>query len=157
MNSHQVEIATGSRRRFLGMVVPAVVLAAGCRPDSSRPEDRSGPIRLGLFGALTGSEAGLGQYTEMGATLALEEINAAGGVLGRPLEMVREDNRTVAGESATAVKKLISRDRVVAIVDRQEGGLETLSAAGLELTSLFRLSEVAARSGSAAASCSPTA
>jgi len=122
MNSHQVEIATGSRRRFLGMVVPAVVLAAGCRPDSSRPEDRSGPIRLGLFGALTGSEAGLGQYTEMGATLALEEINAAGGVLGRPLEMVREDNRTVAGESATAVKKLISRDRVVAIVGDGNSG-----------------------------------
>jgi len=43
-------------------------------------------------------------------------------------------------------------------VDRQEGGLETLTAAGLELSSLFRLSEVAARaSGAAAASSTPTA
>jgi orotate phosphoribosyltransferase len=42
-------------------------------------------------------------------------------------------------------------------VDRQEGGLATLPATGLELSSLFRLSEVAARSSSAAAASSPTA
>jgi len=45
----------------------------------------------------------------------------------------------------------------VAIVDRQEGGMETFTAAGLELSSLFRLSEVAARFSSAAAASIPTA
>jgi len=58
----------------------------------------------------------------MGATLALEEVNAAGGVLGRRLEMVREDNRTMAGESATAVKKLLSRDQVVAVIGDGNSG-----------------------------------
>jgi branched-chain amino acid transport system substrate-binding protein len=111
-----------SRRQFLWGLAATAALA-GCGKESPpTPAAGQAPIRLGLFGALTGSEAGLGQYTDMGATLALEEINAAGGVLGRPLELIREDNRTVAGESATVVKKLISRDRVVAIVGDGNSG-----------------------------------
>jgi orotate phosphoribosyltransferase len=68
---------------------------------------------------------------------------------------------TSGGSALKAVQQLRQAgyrvDRVVAIVDRQEGGLETLTAAGLELSSLFRLSEVAARSSSAAAASIPTA
>ena len=48
--------------------------------------------------------------------MAVDGLNAAGGVLGRSIELVVEDNRSLGGESATAVKKLISRDRVVALV-----------------------------------------
>jgi orotate phosphoribosyltransferase len=74
---------------------------------------------------------------------------------------VLEDVVTSGGSALKAVQQLRQAgyrvDRVVAIVDRQEGGLETLSAAGLELSSLFRLSEVAARSSSAAAASIPTA
>jgi branched-chain amino acid transport system substrate-binding protein len=110
-----------SRRRFAAMVATSAAFVSGCGPDSP-PKSGAEPIRLGLFGAMTGSEAGLGQYTDMGAVLALEEINAAGGVLGRPLEIVREDNRSTAGESATVVKKLISRDRVVAIIGDGNSG-----------------------------------
>jgi orotate phosphoribosyltransferase len=74
---------------------------------------------------------------------------------------VLEDVVTSGGSALKAVQQLRQAgfrvDRVVAIVDRQEGGLETLTAAGLELSSLFRLSEVAARSSSAAAASIPTA
>ena len=74
---------------------------------------------------------------------------------------VLEDVVTSGGSALKAVQQLRQAgyrvDRVVAIVDRQEGGLETLSAAGLELSSLFRLSEVAARASSAAAASIPTA
>jgi branched-chain amino acid transport system substrate-binding protein len=108
-----------SRRSFLTLAACSAVLA-GCREKDG--DIGAQAIRLGLFGALSGSEAGLGQYTDMGATLALEEVNAAGGVLGRRLEMVREDNRTMAGESATAVKKLLSRDQVVAVIGDGNSG-----------------------------------
>jgi orotate phosphoribosyltransferase len=68
---------------------------------------------------------------------------------------------TSGGSALKAVEQLRQAgyrvDRVVAIVDREEGGLETLTAAGLELASLFRLSEVAARSSSAAPASSPGA
>lgn len=65
---------------------------------------------------MSGREAHFGQATHKGITLAVEEINAAGGVLHRPLQLVTEDNRTVAGESATIARKLITRDKVVALL-----------------------------------------
>jgi hypothetical protein len=46
--------------------------------------------------------------------LAFEEANANGGVLGRPVELIAEDNQSKHGESATIAKKFVSRDKVVA-------------------------------------------
>lgn len=80
------------------------------------------PIKLGEYASLTGKEAGFGQTSHHGIVLAIEEINAAGGVLGRPLELAYEDNQTKSGESATAVKKLISRDKVVALIGEVSSG-----------------------------------
>jgi len=79
-------------------------------------------IKLGEYASLTGKEAGFGQTSHHGIILALEEINAAGGVLGRPLELAYEDNQTKSGESATAVKKLLSRDKVVALIGEVSSG-----------------------------------
>jgi branched-chain amino acid transport system substrate-binding protein len=73
-------------------------------------------IKVGEYASLTGKEAGFGQTSHHGVTLAIEEINAAGGVLGKQIELAYEDNQTKPGESATAVKKLISRDKVIALI-----------------------------------------
>lgn len=73
-------------------------------------------IRIGEFASLTGKEAAFGQSSHKGTLLAIEELNAAGGVLGKQIELIFEDNQSKAGESATIVKKLISRDKVVAIL-----------------------------------------
>ncbi len=81
-----------------------------------RSAGAAAPIRLGLFMSMSGRDASFGQASATGARLAVDEINAAGGVLGRPLELVIEDNRSLAGESATAVKKLIARDHVAALI-----------------------------------------
>ena len=62
------------------------------------------PIRVGEYGAFSGKEAAFGLSSRKGVTLALEEANAAGGVLGRILELVAEDNQSKAGESATIAK-----------------------------------------------------
>lgn len=74
------------------------------------------PIRVGLFMSMTGRDASFGEASFQGARMAVDELNAGGGVLGRPIELVVEDDRSLPGESATAAKKLISRDRVVALV-----------------------------------------
>jgi branched-chain amino acid transport system substrate-binding protein len=74
------------------------------------------PIKIGEYASLTGKEASLGQSSHQGTVLAVETINAAGGVLGRPLELITEDTQSKSGESGTAVRKLISRDKVVAIL-----------------------------------------
>ncbi len=106
---------------FFALLIGAFGLM-GCRQEVPNSSAKLEPILIGFFGALTGNAAGLGQYTDMGATLAVEEINASGGVRGRPLELRREDNRSLAGESATIVKKLLSRDQVVAIVGDANSG-----------------------------------
>ncbi len=79
-------------------------------------------IKVGEYASLTGKEASFGQSSHKGIVLAIEEINAAGGVLGRPLELVTEDNQTIPGQSATAAKKLISRDKVVALIGEVSSG-----------------------------------
>jgi branched-chain amino acid transport system substrate-binding protein len=85
-------------------------------------------IKIGEFASLTGKEAVFGQNAHKGTLLAIEEVNAAGGVLGRQLELITEDNQSKAGESATVVKKLISRDKVVAVLGEIVSG-RTLEAA----------------------------
>ncbi len=74
------------------------------------------PIKFGHFGSLTGKDASFGIVSRKGILLAVEEINASGGLLGRKVEYLSEDIQSKAGESATAVKKLLSRDKVVAIL-----------------------------------------
>ena len=73
-------------------------------------------IKVGEFASLTGKEATFGISSHEGTLLAVDEINAAGGVLGKKLELLTEDNQSKPGESATAVNKLIARDGVIAIL-----------------------------------------
>ena len=91
--------------RLLALLALCCALALGAEP-----------VRLGFFMSITGRDASFGEASLNGARLAVDELNAAGGVLGRPLALVVEDNRSLPGESATAVKKLISRDNVVALI-----------------------------------------
>jgi branched-chain amino acid transport system substrate-binding protein len=94
---------------------PTLALLAGALLLASCAK-QSDSIKVGEYASLTGKEAGFGQTSHHGVMLALEEINAAGGVLGKKLELAYEDNQTKSGESATAVKKLISRDKVIALI-----------------------------------------
>jgi branched-chain amino acid transport system substrate-binding protein len=101
------------------MKTPALLLAALVLAPALRAAD---PILIGEYASLTGKEAGFGTTSHHGVVLALEELNAAGGVLGRPLELAYEDNQTKPGESATVVKKLISRNKVVALIGEVSSG-----------------------------------
>ena len=74
------------------------------------------PIKLGEIEPLTGKEAAFGQQAHRGVLMAIAEINARGGVLGRPLAVVVEDNQSKSGDSATVAKKLLSREKVVALL-----------------------------------------
>src|SRR5258708_13996074 len=103
-------------RLALGTVVLAATVAA------------QETIKIGEFASLTGKEAVFGQNAHKGTLLAIEEINAGGGVLGRQLELLTEDDQSKAGESATVVKKLISRAKVVAVLGEITSG-RTLEAA----------------------------
>jgi branched-chain amino acid transport system substrate-binding protein len=89
----------------------AGVLCIAC---SRRPQ--AGVIRVGFFGALTGPTATFALAGLNGTRLAVEETNRAGGVLGRRIELLVEDDRGEASEAASAATKLLTRDRVVALI-----------------------------------------
>jgi len=73
-------------------------------------------IKVGEFAALTGGSASFGQSSHKGTQLAFDEINAAGGVMGKKFKLITEDDQSVAGQPATIVRKLIAQDKVVAVL-----------------------------------------
>ena len=73
-------------------------------------------IAVGEFASLTGSEATFGINSDNGVQLAADEINATGGLLGKKVKLIVEDDQSKAGQPSSAVKKLIASDRVVAVI-----------------------------------------
>jgi len=90
------------------------VTLPGCKKkDSAASSDE---IVVGEFASLTGATASFGQSTHKGVLMAVDEVNASGGVLGKKLRLVTEDDQSKAGEAATVVRRMISREKPVAII-----------------------------------------
>lgn len=92
----------------------AVALPVACTKKTS--ENSAHEIVIGQFGSFTGAEATFGQSTDKGIKLALEAVNAAGGVKGKKIRMITNDNQGKPDEAAAVTKKLITQDNVVAIL-----------------------------------------
>jgi branched-chain amino acid transport system substrate-binding protein len=73
-------------------------------------------ILIGHFGSMTGSEATFGQSTDNGIRLAVKEINAAGGINGKQIELKTYDDQGKSQEAGTAVTRLITSDKVTAVL-----------------------------------------
>src|SRR4051812_30981629 len=96
--------------------VGLIILAAlGC---TNKTENTGAPaeILVGEYGSMTGGEATFGQSTHKGITLAIDEKNASGGIKGRKIKLISEDNQGKQDETAAVVRKLITRDHVVALL-----------------------------------------
>ena len=74
------------------------------------------PIRIGMTAELTGASSEIGSYQVNGVKLALEEVNQAGGVLGRQLEITTEDNQSTNPGSIVALNKILQKPDVSAII-----------------------------------------
>lgn len=85
-------------------------------PGGGTAGNDSGPIRVGIYGDLSGQTSSFGQSTKNGAVMAIEEINAAGGINGRKIEYVIEDDQGQPQQAATVVTKLINQDKVHAVL-----------------------------------------
>jgi branched-chain amino acid transport system substrate-binding protein len=79
------------------------------------PVHAADPIVIGLVDEVTGPQAEAGVLTAYGAKLAVEEINAAGGILGRPVQLQIEDNQSTNPGTVLAYSKLVSQ-KVVAVL-----------------------------------------
>ncbi len=105
-----------SRRQLLGAAAIAAVLAL---PGAAA--HAADPIKIGLVAALSGQSAKSGEAITRGLTIAIEEVNAKGGVLGRPLELIRRDDESNPGKGLLAARELVQREKVAVLF----GGLDT--------------------------------
>lgn len=76
----------------------------------------TGPIKIGVALPLTGEAAAYGEASIGGAQLAVKEINDAGGINGRMIELIIEDDTCAPAGGATAVQKLVEANKVTALV-----------------------------------------
>src|SRR5690348_8716837 len=86
------------------------------------------PIKIGHYGSLTGSEATFGQSTSNGIKLAINELNAAGGINGRKVELIEYDTKGDAREAGAVVTRLVSRDHVAAVLGEVASSLSLAGA-----------------------------
>lgn len=109
----------GSSSAMAAMLVGAVIAmaAAGCERKPGAAGETTGDIPIGMYGSLTGDGASFGQSSREGTELAVDEINNAGGLLGgRKFRLLVEDDQSKPEEASNAVTKLITQDKVAAVL-----------------------------------------
>ena len=125
-------------KRTFALLATSLAIAAaaftGCKKAGSGAE--ADEIVIGEFASLTGATASFGQSSHKGTQMAIDEINAAGGILGKKVKLVTEDDQSKAGEAATVVRKLISRDKVIAVLG------EVASSRSLEAAPICQQSKI---------------
>jgi branched-chain amino acid transport system substrate-binding protein len=99
------------KQAIRALFVALTVIAALAAPAPAQET-----VKVGVIQPLSGSVAASGNYIRMGAEIGRDWINAKGGVLGRKVELLIEDNKSDPKEAATAAEKLIVRDKVPVIV-----------------------------------------
>lgn len=106
-------------RKFgiLALAVAGLAFIAGCSGG------KSATIKIGHQVALTGPNATWGQSESNALKMAVEKINADGGVLGKKLEVIAYDNRADKLEAVNVAKRLVEQDKVVAIIGPAQSGV----------------------------------
>ncbi|HUR80433.1 MAG TPA: ABC transporter substrate-binding protein [Thermoanaerobaculia bacterium] len=115
--------------KLLRILIAGTLILMACRPDrEAQTAGTTGDIPVGVYGALTGDQAAFGTATVDGVKLAADEINAAGGILGRRIRLVIEDDQGRAESAASVMEKLITRDDVIAVIGENSSN-QSLAAA----------------------------
>lgn len=112
-----------SPRSFASLTALAGALVigfTGCKKEGGNAN--ADEIVIGEVAAMTGGTATFGTSSHAGTQMAIDEINAAGGLLGKKLKLITEDDQSKQGEAGTVAKKLISREKIVALLGEVASG-----------------------------------
>lgn len=111
------------------MLIAAFLVSFACERKGGRgATDDTGPIVIGYYGDLSGRTSNFGVSTKNGVMMAADEINKAGGINGRQITILSEDDEGRPEKAATVVTKLIDQDRVIAVLGEVASG-NSLAAA----------------------------
>ena len=103
-----------TRRNFIGAALAALLAPA-------LPAFAADTIKIGLVTALSGQSARAGEALTRGLTIAIDELNAGGGVLGRKFELITRDDEAVPAKGVIAARELVHKEKVAVLF----GGLDT--------------------------------
>jgi len=103
----------------------ALAVAATVTATASVVHAQDEPIKIGAIYVFSGVAATYGEFAQNGANLAVEEINAKGGVMGRPLEIVYEDSQIKAQTAIQAMRKLVYQENVDVLMGLDSSGVAT--------------------------------
>jgi branched-chain amino acid transport system substrate-binding protein len=112
----------------LGLIASLLFALACERKGGPGAGGNTGTIVVGYYGDLSGRTSNFGQSTKNGVEMAADEINKAGGIDGRTIQILSEDDEGRPEKAATVVTKLIDQDRVIALLGEVASG-NTLAAA----------------------------
>ncbi len=113
---HSLSLSKLTRRSFIAAAsVAAIALGAGM---SAQAADT---IKISLIASLSGPSAKSGEAITRGLTIAIDEINASGGILGKQVELLRRDDEANPGKGLVAARELVQREKVAVLF----GGLQT--------------------------------
>ena len=120
-----------SWKKVATAALSAMVLASvmsGCGGDKKNDDAAGETIKVGASFELTGNVANYGKAILSGAKMAIDEVNEKGGVNGKKLTLVESDNKSEPSESGNSVTKLVTQDKVVAIIGPATSGCVAASA-----------------------------
>jgi branched-chain amino acid transport system substrate-binding protein len=100
----------------------------GCNRTAGTGGGAGNEIVIGEYGSLTGSEADFGVATDNGVKLAAEQINAKGGLLGKKIRVIAQDDQGNADQVGTIVTRFINSDRVDAVIGEVASSLSLRAA-----------------------------
>ncbi len=112
------------KSKFASLFLASTLLIgvlAGCNSEGGSG-DGGDTIKIGINLELSGGVASYGQSEDKAIDLAVEEINDDGGIDGKKIELVKVDNKSDAGEATSGAIKLITKDKVVAIIGAATSG-----------------------------------
>jgi branched-chain amino acid transport system substrate-binding protein len=132
-------VPIGGRLMRIGAALAALAAAFACeareehkpavKPVEAAPAaavneaSQADTILIGHYASMTGKEATFGQSTDQGIRLAIKEINEAGGLNGKKFEVITYDDKGESKEAGNAVTRLVTKDKVVAVLGEVASGL----------------------------------
>ncbi|MBI5895129.1 MAG: ABC transporter substrate-binding protein [Desulfobacterales bacterium] len=102
-------------KKRIAWLSTALILAMASLGTVSAPAQESVPVKVGVVPPLTGTQRNFGEIQKNSFLMGKEEINAAGGIHGRPIELVIEDDQSTIAAGRSAVEKLILQDKVTVL------------------------------------------
>jgi len=122
-----------SRRSFVTLAGAGTAAAFGIPAYLPRIGEAADNIRVGVLEPFTGTYAAPGENEIRGFDMATDAWNARGGIMGRKIELVKEDEQNDPGVAAQKTRKLVNQDKVVALMGTVSSGV-SLSVAGVSNT-----------------------